>query len=94
MYAVAFSEARNVVGVPARISPHSSTVTVEPDGVNLRSPMGDTVWRVASTVIAGVCVLVVPDDDPVELGVVEPEVPDDEPVLPGVVDFVKIEGVL
>ncbi len=60
MYAVAFSEARNVVGVPARISPHSSTVTVEPDGVNLRSPMGDTVWRVFATVMAGVC-------EPVEL---------------------------
>ncbi len=79
MYAVAFSEARNVVGVPARMLPHSSTVTVEPDGVYLRSPIGDTVCLVPATVIAGVW-------EPVEPGVVEPVEPGVvEPVEPGVV---------
>ncbi len=66
-------------GVPVMISPHSSTAMLLPDGVNLRSPMGDAVWRVAATVMAGVWL-------PVEPGVVEPEVPDDEPVEPGVVE--------
>ncbi len=72
-----------MVGVPARMLPHSSTAMLLPDGVNLRSPMGDTVWRVAATVMAGVWL-------PVEPGVVEPEVPDDEPVLFGVVEPVFV----